>query len=120
MTAGEICGICNEVEETPLVECIQCSIKFHLALFKDRPGKDCGDAILGESMGVEMLCNNCIALERAGSDAGANLLSLHNAMTEGRLPPPIAPVDATAARPPRPAADPTVDRPRRRFRRIDR
>ncbi|TAJ21712.1 MAG: hypothetical protein EPO65_00915 [Dehalococcoidia bacterium] len=120
MTAGEICGICNEVEEAPLVECIRCSTKFHLALFKDRPGKDCGDAILGESMGVEMLCNNCIELERAGSDAGANLLGLYNAMTEGRLPPPMAPADTAAPRPARPAPESTSDRPRRRFRRIDR
>lgn len=119
MSAGEICGVCNEVEETPLVECIQCSIKFHLTLFKDRPGKDCGDAILGESMGVEMLCNNCIELERAGNDAGANLLGLYNAMTEGRLPPPVAP-DSAAPRLARPTSEPGSDRPRRRFRRIDR
>lgn len=118
MTAAEICGICNEPGETPLVECIQCSIKFHLTLFKDRPGKDCGDAILGESMGVEMLCNNCIELERAGTDASANLLGLYNAMTEGRLPPPAA--DTPTQRPARSVTEPPSDRPRRRFRRIDR
>jgi len=117
--SGELCGICGEVEETPLVECLECGLRFHLALRKDQPGKDCGDAVLGESMGVEMICNSCIDLRRAGEDAGANLMGLYNAMVGGRLPtppsmPPAPPPPAT------PPARPTLgERPRRRFRRID-
>ena len=55
MSSGAICGVCNEVEETPLVECIECGTMFHLNPRIDRPGKDCGDAILGDAMGIEMI-----------------------------------------------------------------
>lgn len=125
MSGGAICGVCNEVEETPLVPCIECMTEFHLNLRKDRPGKDCGDAILGESMGVEMICNHCIERQRAGPDRGGGLLSMYAAMTEGRfLPPGLAPRQPPQPSPPRPvrpASKPADgDRPRRRFRRIDR
>ncbi len=117
--SGELCGICGEVEETPLVECFECGIRFHLAVRKDQPGKDCGDAILGESMGVEMICNNCIDLRRVGDDAGANLMGLYNAMVGGQLPTPRPAAPAPPPPPTRSPRSPAGERPRRRFRRID-
>lgn len=119
MSDARVCGICGDAgDATPVVDCIECLTVFHLNLRNDGPGKDCGDAILGESMGVEMICNNCIDLRRAGSDPAANLLGMYAAMTGGQLPPPAPPA---AAMPPRPASRPADgERPRRRFRRIDR
>lgn len=113
MSSGAICGVCNEVEETPLVECIECGIMFHLNPRIDRPGKDCGDAILGNAMGIEMICNNCIALRREPS----GMMDVFAAMTGDALP---LPPSATTL-PPRPSSKPDVgERPRRRFRRIAR
>ena len=117
MSSGAICGVCNEVEETPLVECIECGIMFHLNPRIDRPGKDCGDAILGESMGLEMICNNCIA-ERREPSGPTGMIGMFAAMTGDalRLPP-------AATTPPSTHDSSKLDagaRPRRRFRRIDR
>ena len=127
MSDTKVCGICGDANDpTPVVLCIQCLTPFHLSLRKDQPGKDCGDAILGESMGVEMICNRCIDEQRAGADPGADMLSMFAAMSEGRLVPPMsaaAPPEPPVVqpRPQRPAPAPaTDDRPRRRFRRIDR
>jgi len=132
-TVCEICGDAND--PSPIVKCIQCRSPFHLRLRDDLPGRDCGDAIMGESMGIEMICNNCIDLQRAGSNPGEDMLSMFAAMTEGRLELPNTtppqrprsdqqPQPSAAAPPPQPArplAKPTDDdRPRRRFRRIDR
>ena len=116
MSSGAICGVCNEVEETPLVECIECGIMFHLNPRIDRPGKDCGDAILGDAMGIEMICKNCIAQRREPSGP-TGMMGMFAAMTGDALPlPPSA-----ATPPPRPSSKPDAgERPRRRFRRIDR
>jgi hypothetical protein len=117
MSSGAICGVCNEVEETPLVECLECGIMFHLNPRTDRPGRDCGDAILGDSMGVEMICNNCIA-ERREPSGPTGMIGMFAAMTGDalRLPP-----SATTPPPARDSSRPGADgRPRRRFRRIDR
>lgn len=117
--SGEICGICGEVEETPLVECYECGVRFHLAVRTDVPGKDCGDAILGDSTGIEMICNQCIELRRSGEDPATSLLGMYAAMTGDALPAPRPP---TAPAPPRanPIARPSgTERTRRRFRRID-
>ena len=123
MRDAKVCGICGDADEpTPVVECIECLLAFHLTMRKDRPGKDCGDAILGESMGVEMICNNCIDLRRTGDDPSGNLLGMYAAMTGGMLPAPVPPAAGPAPlRPPRPASKPADgERQRRRFRRIDR
>ncbi len=129
MSDAKVCGICGDASDpTPVVVCIECLTPFHLRLRKDEPGKDCGDAILGDSMGIEMICSNCIGERRLGADPGNTMLSMFAAMTEGRLVPPEAPraprqPDAPQippARPSRPAPAPAAeDRPRRRFRRID-
>lgn len=128
MSDAKVCGICGDADDpAPVVQCIQCLTPFHLNLRKDRPGRDCGDAVLGESMGVEMICNNCIERQRAGADPSRDLLTMFAAMSEGRLVPPAVTPSQTAQppapspRPPGPASKPAdEDRPRRRFRRIDR
>ena len=131
MSDAMVCGICGDIDDpSPVVQCIQCLTPFHLRLRSDLPGKDCGDAILGESMGLEMICNNCIDLQRAGDDPGANMLSMFAAMSEGRLVPPASPPRPQpqqvtpplgVPQPPAPTSKPDDDdRPRRRFRRIDR
>lgn len=51
----------------------------------DRPGKDCGDAILGDAMGIEMICNNCIALRREPSGP-TGMMGMFAAMTGDALP----------------------------------
>lgn len=131
MSDAKVCGICGDATDaTPIVLCIECLTPFHLRLRKDESGKDCGDAILGDSMGIEMICNNCIGERRTGADPGSTMLSMFAAMTEGRLvppEPPRAPRQPEApltppARPSRPAPAPAPapeDRPRRRFRRIE-
>lgn len=128
MYDAAVCEICGDANDpSPIVKCIQCRSPFHLRLRDDLPGRDCGDAVMGESMGIEMICNNCINLQRAGADPGEDMLSMFAAMTEGRLVPPSPPAQ-TRPQPPvspsqqvRPAPKPIDDdRPRRRFRRIDR
>ena len=61
------CAICEEVAEEPahLAECLECSRWFHLNPYSNRPGKDCGDAVIGMGDGIETTCNDCIeAAER--------------------------------------------------------
>lgn len=136
MDDATVCGICGDASDpSPIVKCIQCRTPFHLRLRDDLPGRDCGDAIMGESMGIEMICNGCIDLQRAGADPGEDMLSMFAAMTEGRLelpnsaPPqraqPAPRPQPSASTPPPPPVRPPAkpvddDRPRRRFRRIDR
>lgn len=128
-----VCEICGDATDpSPVVKCIRCRTPFHLRLRDDLPGRDCGDAIMGDSMGIEMICNRCIDLQRSGADPGEDMLSMFAAMTEGRLelprsarpePPQPAPGVTPSASPPpaRPTPKPADDdRPRRRFRRIDR
>jgi hypothetical protein len=126
MSDAKVCGICGDANDsTPVVPCIECLTPFHLRLRKDEPGKDCGDAILGDSMGIEMICNNCIEERRMGADPGSTMISMFAAMTEGRLVPPEPPraprePQTPPARPTRPAPAPAAEeRPRRRFRRVD-
>lgn len=131
MSDAKVCGICGDATDaTPIVLCIECLTPFHLRLRKDESGKDCGDAILGDSMGIEMICNNCIGERRTDTDPGSTMLSMFAAMTEGRLVPPEPPrvprqPEAPLAPPARPSrsapapAPAPEDRPRRRFRRIE-
>ncbi|RLT40159.1 MAG: hypothetical protein DWI58_11510 [Chloroflexi bacterium] len=117
MSGGAICGVCNEVEENPLVECFECGVMFHLNPRVDVSGKDCGDAILGDSMGIEMICNNCIA-ERREPSGPTGMIGMFAAMTGDALRLPPA---ATTSPPARDTSKlDSGERPRRRFRRIDR
>jgi len=116
-----VCGICGEAAgATPLVECIECTTLFHLALRTDQQGQECGDAILGQSVGVEMLCNRCIQDQKVPGGAG-DVLSMYAALTGGQFMPPGAQPAPDVPSRPRPTSKPAGgERARRRFRRIDR
>jgi len=61
------CAVCEEPaqEVAHLAECLECSRWFHLNPYSNRPGKDCGDAVIGMGDGIETNCNDCIeAAER--------------------------------------------------------
>lgn len=88
------CEICDETAETELLqECFECGRTFHLNPYNNRPGKDCGDALIGASFGVHYYCTPC--LEAASGEANSGGA-------------------ASAAPPPPPARS---DVPRRRYRR---
>ncbi|MCK9495580.1 MAG: hypothetical protein M0R75_08800 [Dehalococcoidia bacterium] len=57
-----VCAVCHEEAEDAslLSECLDCSRWYHLNPYSNRPGKDCGDAMLGSGDGVETICNDCI------------------------------------------------------------
>ena len=64
------CAVCG-LEDDPvlLARCFRCGETFHLNPYSNRPGRDCGDAILGEvEMGVHYYCNPC--LEAMNVEAG--------------------------------------------------
>lgn len=60
------CGICGESvdDRRLLAECFSCDRIFHLNPYSTRPGKDCGDSILGPTLGVETYCIECVEAER--------------------------------------------------------
>ena len=94
------CAICGEQAEAALLqECFHCGRTFHLNPYNNQPGQDCGDALIGESLGVHYLCDICI--EAANNEASGETSSSA----------------ATAPSPPPPA--PTRETPRRRYRRQD-
>lgn len=104
----EQCAICEiEDEDILLAVCFRCGQWFHLNPYQ-RPGRDCGDAILGdEEMGVHYYCNPCLGEMQEESMAAY----------QAAYPPP-----AEAAAPPSEPSTPATSappRPRRRFRRID-
>ena len=57
------CAICDEtVEDGRLVaECMACTRTFHLNPYSKGEYKDCGDAIIGPTEGVEFWCQDCLA-----------------------------------------------------------
>lgn len=132
------CSVCAAVEEDPslLSECYACGAAFHLNPRNDSEAPDCGDAVIGPSLGIHFYCNPCLEEAQAASGQG----------TQGTLPgvsglpgvpggiPGVVPGSAGVLPPfpplpsgPRPfpgAAAPPPRRqrsaPRRRYRRIDR
>ena len=131
------CHVCGELadEEKLISECLNCSRPFHLNPYNTGDYKDCGDAVIGPSSGIEFWCNPCLeAVEEAELAAGANdpramLDKLSGAdqlvppppMTAERIPPqppePPAPPPAAPSDAPPPRRGRTT-RPRR-YRRID-
>ncbi len=68
------CAVCGEQAEAAiwLSECFACGRSFHLNPYNAASGieaKDCGDAVLGESLGVETYCGDCIEAERRAAEA---------------------------------------------------
>ncbi|HET6549977.1 MAG TPA: hypothetical protein VFG79_16050 [Solirubrobacter sp.] len=125
MTAAETtCAVCGGHEADPalLSRCFECGATFHLNPYSDRPGIDCGDAVIGPSMGVYFLCRPCLdAIDREAREAmGGSEHDRAAAMAQAMLgsgfaPPPPTPASRVRPQAPRPARR----RPRRRYRRID-
>lgn len=109
------CAVCNEPAEdaAQLAECFECSRWYHLNPYSNQPGKDCGDAMIGATDGVETICNDCIeAAERRrvatlGADR-ARAEGLAGTILGGHIPLP----------PERPG-EPPAEGARRVFRRVD-
>lgn len=123
MPVGNVCAICGEREEdrTLFAQCLRCGSTFHLNPTTG-PGKDCGDAALGPTMGVEAVCQRCVDEERSAAAPGDQLVSMFSALTDGQFVPPAAPRTESAATP-TPRSEPSTrpqdaDGARRRFRRI--
>jgi len=109
------CAICEETVDDPglLTECMGCGRWFHLRRRMDQPGTDCGDAIVGEALGVETYCQPC--LDRMDREAAAAMTKEDRAMAVARMM-----MGEHAPRPAQP--DPTVPPPppgRRRFQRVE-
>lgn len=136
MTESDVrlCDVCGlAVEDARLIQqCFSCDRWFHLNPRQDVDGIDCGDAWLGQNLGVEYYCQVCIdeqrdeALAAHGGDAGR--LAQHEVMqmvTPGAMMPPAStpPPSRRATRrdgdaaspPPKPVRTPR----RRRYRRLD-
>jgi hypothetical protein len=116
------CAVCGETvdDRALLANCFDCAEDYHLNPYSNRPGIDCGDAMIGETLGVHFYCNRCLE-ERSQAEAaaygphgraGAAVEALHGASLP--LPP--------AAQAPPPSPPPPARRrasPRRRYRRVD-
>lgn len=69
------CAICGEHGTSEfLQDCFRCGRSYHLNPYNNQPGKDCGDALIGPSLGVSYLCDICLeeineAVVAAESDA---------------------------------------------------
>jgi len=122
------CDICNESGEDARLfsECIICSRMFHLNPYNNDEQKDCGDAIVGESEGIEFWCGSC--LEELHKNLSAQPIDPREALEELAAPSELFPrrthVPAAQASPP---AEPSREAPprrarstpRKRYRRID-
>ena len=131
------CAICDEtVEDGRLVaECMACTRTFHLNPYSKGEYKDCGDAIIGPTEGVEFWCQDCLA--ELDAEATANQPDPRAFLDDVAAPAALFPrgrdevalPDAPAAQAPAPPAaqsssapPPRRERaqPRKRYRRVDR
>ena len=120
------CSICGLAEPDPrlLQDCFECGNPFHLNPRADIEGRDCGDAWIGESLGVEYYCQTCIDRLQAESmgeqsdPATARYAELLQAMTPG-APPLATPQPPSTSRAQDLPPKPERPRVRRRYRRID-
>jgi hypothetical protein len=117
MSEGERCSVCGDLESDPelLSDCYSCGERFHLNPYSNREEKDCGDAWIGPSLGVEFHCQRCI--EQGGStspDAGpvSQVEAMMREPAGGSPRPPTPPPGTPPARRQR-------GTPRRRYRRLD-
>lgn len=130
------CAICEETADDPrlLSQCMPCGRTFHLNPFNTEEHKDCGDAVIGPSQGVEFWCQVCI--EEMNTEVAAHPPDLRAQLEElsspGGLfprpaPPRPSPSPAASAAPERDTAPtreapPRRNRPaaRRRYRKLNR
>ena len=125
-----ICGL-EESDARLLARCFDCGSTFHLNPRNDVAGIDCGDAWVGESLGITTYCSNCIARMQeealAAESADAELARTRGLMQA--LTPGAAPASSAAQASPSRVRDASQEAlpPRstrsaagRRYRRIDR
>jgi hypothetical protein len=113
------CAICEETADDPrlLSQCMPCGRTFHLNPFNTEEHKDCGDAVIGPSQGVEFWCLVC--LEEMNTEVAAHPPDPRAQLEELSAPGGLFPIPApTQTSAPTPAASPapTRDAPRRRNR----
>lgn len=124
------CFVCGQLEADlrNVQQCFNCGNDFHLNPRNDVPGVDCGDAWIGESLGLEYFCQVCIDEMQHQSMRGAPdaTTARHAEMMQAIAPSfpgaPPAPMLASAEAPARRGEPPPKrQRPpvRRRYRRID-
>ena len=126
---ADICAVCEEAEANPalLQDCSECGRLFHLNPYQT-PGKDCGDAWMGEEPTLQFFCQPCLEasglLPPAGAlpvptdpFAAASLFTENEnaSILESLMSPPAAAAGGEA--PPRLAPRPPSTR---RYRRVDR
>lgn len=109
------CDVCGLTESDPklLQNCFECTSLFHLNPRADVEGTDCGDAWVGDTLGVEYFCQRCIDRMQQGATAdqppdAASALQQHllSAIAPD-LRPAAPPATPAAGRPPaRPAGTP--------------
>jgi hypothetical protein len=129
--AGPVtCSVCGRTEADlrNIQQCFECGEPFHLNPRNDQPGIDCGDAWIGESLGLEYVCQRCIDRIQAASMAGhGDAASARHAELMQTVAPsypgsPPSPALAPSPAPPRRGEAPPLKprtRARRRYRRID-
>lgn len=69
------CHVCGDTadDQALISECLNCSRPFHLNPYNSGDHKDCGDAVIGPSSGIEFWCNPCLtSIEDAERAAGTN------------------------------------------------
>lgn len=125
MSEGERCSVCDAVESDPalLSDCYSCGQRFHLNPYSNREERDCGDAWIGETLGVEFHCGRCIE-SGAARPPGGEAMGQLEAMMGGSGSPATQPAASPAPPSEAPASDtPPARRPRRassrRYRRLD-
>lgn len=129
MTTADVCAICGEQEldRRLLHECFNCYRLYHLNPYANQPGKDCGDAVIGEEFGLYYYCEQCLQEMAAMPNAPAPELGMLGVEPGGTAPaapvtPPESPSDgpqpSSSAVPGLPPRRPRASTPRR-YRRID-
>jgi hypothetical protein len=122
------CAICGEAADDPrlVTECMSCSRTFHLNPFNDGEHRDCGDALIGPTQGVEFWCEPC--LTRLNEEMSAHPPDPRGVVDNLAIPPEILQqrreqqaAEQPAAGPPPNAPPPrrARTRPAKRYRRVD-
>ncbi len=124
------CFVCGQLEADlrNIQQCFNCGNDFHLNPRNDLPGIDCGDAWIGESLGLEYYCQLCIDQMQRESMHGAPdaTTARHAEMMQAIAPSypgapsaPMLDVSPTPSRHGEPPPKRERPRVRRRYRRID-